>query len=107
MFGNMGEVMIGWVDVVLGKRLRARRKLLGMTQLDVANVCGLSFQQIQKYENAVNKVSAATLWELSRALRVEMTYFYDGLSDMNGVRQSVNGARREMEAASLRIEVAG
>jgi transcriptional regulator with XRE-family HTH domain len=96
--------MIGWVDIVLGKRLRARRKLLGMTQLDVANVCGLSFQQIQKYENAVNKVSAATLWELSRALGVEISYFYDGLSDMNGLRKSVNGVRHEPPVSRLQPE---
>jgi transcriptional regulator with XRE-family HTH domain len=68
------------IDVVLGKRLRARRRLLGLTQQDVADACGVSFQQIQKYEHAVSRVSAAMLWGLAGALDVEVAYFFDGLS---------------------------
>jgi len=48
--------------------------------------CGVSFQQIQKYEAAVSRLSAAKLWEISNALGVEVSYFFDGLLPANGVR---------------------
>lgn len=50
-----------------------------MTQHEVGQACGVSFQQIQKYEAAVTKLSASKLWELSKVLQVNVSYFYDGL----------------------------
>ena len=70
------------IDVHLGKRLRRRRRLLGLTQQQLAGACGVRFQQIQKYECGANRISAARLWQLSEALEVPVGYFYDGLSDM-------------------------
>lgn len=69
------------IDVHLGRRLRRRRKLLGMTQQDLADACGVRFQQIQKYECAANRMSAARLWQLSEVLGVGVSYFYEGLSE--------------------------
>ena len=69
------------IDVHLGKRLRRRRRLLGLTQQQLAGACGVRFQQIQKYECGANRISAARLWQLSEALEVPVGYFYDGLSD--------------------------
>jgi len=69
------------IDVHLGKRLRRRRRLLGMTQQQLAGACGVRFQQIQKYECGANRISAARLWQLSEALEVPVGYFYDGLSE--------------------------
>ncbi|MDR7116864.1 helix-turn-helix transcriptional regulator [Caulobacter sp. BE254] len=69
------------IDVYLGKRLRRRRRLLGLTQQQLAGVVGVRFQQIQKYECGANRISAARLWQLSEALEVPVGYFYDGLSD--------------------------
>jgi transcriptional regulator with XRE-family HTH domain len=69
------------IDVYLGKRLRRRRRLLGLTQQQLAGVVGVRFQQIQKYECGANRISAARLWQLSEALEVPIAYFYDGLSD--------------------------
>lgn len=69
------------IDVYLGKRLRRRRRLLGLTQQQLAGTVGVRFQQIQKYECAANRISAARLWQLSEALDVPVGYFYDGLSD--------------------------
>ena len=69
------------IDLHLGKRLRRRRRLLGLTQQQLAGVCGVRFQQIQKYECGANRISAARLWQLSEALEVPVAYFYDGLSD--------------------------
>ena len=69
------------IDLHLGKRLRRRRRLLGLTQQQLAGTCGVRFQQIQKYECGANRMSAARLWLLSEALEVPVGYFYDGLSD--------------------------
>src|SRR3954468_11425189 len=69
------------IDLHLGKRLRRRRCLLGLTQQQLANAVGIRFQQIQKYECGANRISAARLWALSEALEVPVGYFYDGLSD--------------------------
>jgi transcriptional regulator with XRE-family HTH domain len=69
------------IDLHLGKRLRRRRRLLGLTQQQLAGAVGVRFQQIQKYECGANRISAARLWQLSEALEVPIGYFYDGLSD--------------------------
>jgi transcriptional regulator with XRE-family HTH domain len=68
------------IDLHLGKRLRRRRRLLGLTQQQLAGAVGVRFQQIQKYECGANRISAARLWQLSEALEVPIGYFYDGLS---------------------------
>jgi len=70
------------IDLHLGKRLRRRRRLLGLTQQQLANSVGIRFQQIQKYECGANRISAARLWQLSEALETPVGYFYDGLADM-------------------------
>ena len=66
------------IDEHLGKRLRRRRRLLGLTQQQLANACGVRFQQIQKYECAANRMSAGRLWQLSQILEVPVSYFYEG-----------------------------
>lgn len=58
-----------------------RRRELGVSQERLADSIGLTFQQIQKYERAANRVSASKLWEVARALRTTMTYFYEGLAE--------------------------
>lgn len=67
------------VNIHLGQRLRRRRRLLGLTQQDLAEACGMRFQQIQKYECATNQMSAARLWRLAQALEVPVAYFFEGL----------------------------
>lgn len=69
------------IDLHLGKRLRRRRRLLGLTQQQLADSVGIRFQQIQKYECGANRISAARLWQLASALQSPVTYFYDGLVD--------------------------
>ena len=69
------------IDLHVGKRLRRRRRLLGLTQQSLAEQVGIRFQQIQKYECGANRVSAARLFELSEALSVPVQYFYEGLSE--------------------------
>jgi transcriptional regulator with XRE-family HTH domain len=56
-----------------------RRKELGVSQERLAESIGLTFQQVQKYERAANRVSASKLWEMARALNTSVAYFYEGL----------------------------
>jgi transcriptional regulator with XRE-family HTH domain len=64
---------------IIGRRLRTRRRLLGLTQAAVGEACGLSFQQVHKYESGLMVISASRLWKLSGVLGVPVTYFFEGL----------------------------
>jgi transcriptional regulator with XRE-family HTH domain len=66
------------VDVHVGARLRLRRVYLGFSQARLAGVLGLTFQQIQKYERGVNRISASKLFELAVLLDVPVGFFFDG-----------------------------
>ena len=65
------------IDFQVGARLRGRRKQLGMTQSNLAEALGVTFQQVQKYERGANRVSASTLYELAGALGVDIGYFFE------------------------------
>ena len=65
------------VDVSVGKRIRLRRLLVGMSQETLANALGLTFQQIQKYEGGNNRVSASRLSEIAKALGVPVSSLFD------------------------------
>ena len=67
------------VDVHVGKKIRQRRWLTGMTQQQLAEQVGIKFQQIQKYETGANRVSASRLWDISDALDVPVSFFFEGL----------------------------
>jgi transcriptional regulator with XRE-family HTH domain len=69
-----------FVDAHVGERLRQRRLLLGLNQMQLAERIGVSFQQLQKYELGKNRVSASRLWEIAQALRVPVGFFFEGLS---------------------------
>jgi transcriptional regulator with XRE-family HTH domain len=67
------------VDVHVGKRVRHRRWMVGMTQQQLAEHVGIKFQQIQKYETGMNRVSASRLWDIADALEVPVSFFFEGL----------------------------
>src|SRR4029453_15382489 len=67
------------IDRHVGLRIRFRRKELGISQEKLAESIGLTFQQVQKYERAANRVSASKLWEVAGALQPSVAYFYGGL----------------------------
>ena len=71
--------MASEIDLHVGRRLRRRRRLMGMTQQQLADMVGIRFQQIQKYECGANRMTASRLFELSNALSIPVQYFYDGL----------------------------
>lgn len=67
------------IDKNIGVRLRALRKERGISQTEVADFLGISFQQVQKYENGTNRLSASVLWELAQYLNVPVGSFFIGL----------------------------
>ncbi|MEL6208133.1 MAG: helix-turn-helix transcriptional regulator [Pseudomonadota bacterium] len=67
------------VDVHVGKRVRHRRWMVGMTQQQLAQKVGIKFQQIQKYETGMNRISASRLWDIAHALDVPVSFFFEGL----------------------------
>ncbi|MGH9344814.1 MAG: helix-turn-helix domain-containing protein [Bryobacteraceae bacterium] len=69
----------GEIDVLIGQRIRARRDELRLTQQKLAKAVGVAFQQIQKYEGGINRVSASTLIRIAQALGIDIRYFYQGL----------------------------
>ena len=69
------------VDVHVGKRVRHRRWLIGMTQQQLAERVGIKFQQIQKYETGANRISASRLWDIADALEVPVSFFFEGLQE--------------------------
>ena len=71
--------MTDTTDLHVGKRLRRRRRLLGLTQQELAGQVGVRFQQIQKYECGANRMTSSRLYDLSKALNVSVQYFFDGI----------------------------
>jgi transcriptional regulator with XRE-family HTH domain len=69
------------IDVHVGLRARGRRNELGMSQSNVGEALGISFQQVQKYERGANRVSASMLWEMAKAMDVPVAYFFEGYGD--------------------------
>ena len=67
------------VDVHVGQRIRHRRWTIGMTQQQLAEAVGIKFQQIQKYETGMNRVSASRLWDIAIAMEVPVSFFFEGL----------------------------
>ena len=79
------------VDVHVGARARVRRTLLGMTQTDLGDALGLTFQQVQKYERGTNRISSSRLYDLARVLDVSVEYFFDELSPDAGASSPAKG----------------
>ena len=69
------------VDVHVGKRIRLRRTILHITQQQMAEMLGLTFQQVQKYEKGMNRVGASRLWDISRVLEVPMGFFFEDMDE--------------------------
>ena len=67
------------VDNHIGHRMQLRRSMLGLSQKDLGDLCGVSCQQIQKYESATNRISASRLFQVGRALDTPVSFFFCGL----------------------------
>ena len=80
------------IDLHVGKRLRRRRRLLGLTQQQLAESVGIRFQQIQKYERGLNRIGASRLYEFSRILGVPVAYFFEEFMDESQDSTSKSGS---------------
>ena len=69
------------VDKHVGALIRAKRKAMGMSQSELAEALGITFQQIQKYERGANRISASKLYEAARLLQSPVSYFFEGLDE--------------------------
>jgi transcriptional regulator with XRE-family HTH domain len=80
------------IDRRLGQRLRARRLESGLSQERLAELLGLTFQQVQKYEKGVNRIAASRLFDIANALEVPVAFFFDGLSAATASGVAEDGA---------------
>jgi transcriptional regulator with XRE-family HTH domain len=86
---DMGDIMAkpkrgrstGAIDDYVGGRIRERRIMLGLTQQQLAEMIGVTYQQAHKYERGINRVSAGRLYEIARVLNASIAYFYEGLGE--------------------------
>ncbi|WP_347138486.1 helix-turn-helix transcriptional regulator [Paracoccus sp. SSK6] len=89
------------VDVHVGKRIRHRRWMIGMTQQQLADKVGIKFQQIQKYETGMNRVSASRLWDIARAVDVPVSFFFEGLHESDMPEEVAGDILADKEALQL------
>ena len=71
-------------DRHVGTRIRERRIMLGLSQQEMADLVGVTYQQAHKYERGINRISAGRLFDIARALGVAVGYFYDGIDGRQG-----------------------
>ena len=89
------------VDLHVGQRVRQRRWLFGMTQQQLAEKVGIKFQQIQKYETGTNRISASRLWDISEAMDVPVTFFFEGLGEIDEDKAQKKNILEDKEALDL------
>ncbi len=68
-------------DKHVGSRIRERRIMLGLSQQQMANMIGVTYQQAHKYERGINRISAGRLYEIAQVLGVPVSFFFDGLQE--------------------------
>jgi transcriptional regulator with XRE-family HTH domain len=92
------------VDVEIGSRLRLHRMLRGMTQEELGAELGLTFQQIQKYEQGLNRIPAGRLFDAARVLSVPIVFFYEGGQAVGPAYKYSGGAKPPPVMESLSNE---
>lgn len=88
------------VDEHIGQRMQLRRNMMGLSQKDLARMCGVTFQQIQKYETAGNRISASRLFDVSAALETPVSFFFSGLPGNMPEETRANRSARVSEQKS-------
>src|SRR5690348_14676217 len=87
------------IDRHVGARIRERRIMLGLTQQQLADLIGVTYQQAHKYERGINRVSAGRLFEIARVLSVPIGYFYEGLTEGSEPKAPTARERMMLELA--------
>ena len=96
------------VDRHVGRRVCEKRISLGYNQSDLGRALGLTFQQIQKYEKGANRISASKLWDIARFFKVDIGYFFQGLTanQMGVAEDEASGFDHDFPATRYSIEIA-
>ena len=94
-------------DRFVGQRLRQGRRELGLTQEALAALLGVTFQQIQKYEKGANRISASKLWDIARFFKVDIGYFFEGLTgaQIAGMAEGGGAFEHDFPATRYTIEI--
>jgi len=87
------------IDIAVGERLRTIRIARKISQTELGNAIGVTFQQVQKYEKSSNRISASKLWLMAQILEVDIGYFFQ---DMDGLKAK---ARPEFSEAAIKLAV--
>lgn len=93
------------VDRHVGRRVCEKRLALGYNQSDLGRALGLTFQQIQKYEKGTNRVSASKLWDIARFFKVDIGYFFDGLTGSSAAGMAEEGTAFEHDQPATRYTI--
>src|SRR5476651_1520856 len=87
------------IDTHVGKRLRLRRTMMGLSQEGVAKAVGITFQQVQKYEKGTNAMNSNRLYEFAQFMHVPVAYFFDGLErSTSATTETTSGFAEETQA---------
>lgn len=90
------------VDIHVGRRVRQRRWMLGLSQQRLADLIGVKFQQVQKYETGENRTSASRLWDIAHVLEVPVAFFFEGLEGYDrDARETRGDVLTDQEAVEL------
>jgi transcriptional regulator with XRE-family HTH domain len=93
------------IDRIVSERIYARRVELEMSQPELADRVGVTFQQVQKYENGKNRVSAGRLYEIARALGVTIQFFYEAAPRLSQARRGVAEEAAEFHGPAIGEEI--
>ena len=86
------------IDVLVGQKIRQRRWMIDMTQKQLADLVGVKFQQVQKYETGMNRVSASRLFEISKALQVSISFFFQDAAIAEEEKISVSSDQSNVQS---------
>ena len=89
------------VDVYVGKRLKLRRTLLGVSQEKLAKSLGITFQQVQKYENGSNRIGASRLFHITQVLKTPIEFFFDGFEEIEDTPLKVAEEQAKVDGSDL------
>ncbi len=93
------------VDVHVGARVQQRRKLLGITQTNLGDAIGLTFQQVQKYERGVNRIGASRLLAIARVLDVSINYFFEDMPpEVAAISPATKGRGKAKKLPSIELD---
>lgn len=93
----MNKNMFHPIDLHVGKRIRFKRKMIGLTQSDLGGKVDLTFQQIQKYEKGENRVSASKLYQIAQILDTNVSFFFDGYNETVSEREEITDDKQSVD----------